>query len=171
MWMSCGCSRIIGLLVAIGCGVLSATRADAGFTSVQPPGVPPSVSSGRSGVDFTPRCDLPELLKLQTDAAPRGHASVLDLPDAWDFQQNHRHDGEDHLVARLNGERRSDKPYSLFWEDQHRGMTDRSVNDLGVDVKSSAPAVVPLPPGVWAGLVLLTGVAWHQVRRHRRQLA
>jgi hypothetical protein len=170
MWMRSGCSRIFGLLLAMGCGVLGAARVDAGFTSAPPPGTPSTLHGSRSGADFTPRCEVPELT-LQTEAGPRGHASPLDLPDAWDLRQNHRPDGEDPLIARLTAGRQSDKAYSLFWEDQNRGKTDRSINDLGVDVKSSAPVVVPLPQGVWAGLIGLVCVVWHQVRRHRRQLA
>ena len=167
MWMRSGCSRFLGLVVAMACGALAATRAEAGFTSVKPPSPGQSASSSYSaGADFTPRCEVPELKHDSSRAV-----SSVDLPDAADLRHG-KPGAEDPLVKQLTGDKSGDKAtYSLFWDDPTRAKTGDTFNDFRVDVKSAAPVVVPLPPGVWAGLVSLVVVIAFQVRRHRRLLA
>lgn len=168
MQMRSGCS-LLGVVVALVCGMLGASRAEAGFKDLTPPGPTASYES-RSHRDFTPRCDVPDL-KLDSAEKSDGCTTAVDLPDAWDFRHGKKHEGEDHLIARLTDSKPHGKTsYSLFWEDTARTIGERGFSDLGVDVKSSAPVVVPLPPGVWAGLVGLLCVITFQIRRHRRQL-
>jgi hypothetical protein len=170
MWTRCGCHRLLGLCLAIAWGGVSAGRAEAGFADpVSPAPVAVSAEGSASTREFTPRSEFPD---LKLDASTRTNPSVaaLDLPDAWDFRTGQKSD--DHLVSRLVGDSSANKSsYSLFWEDAAPSTVERNIAELGVDVKSANPVVVPLPPGVWAGLGVLGAIAIHQIRRHRRQLA
>jgi hypothetical protein len=162
---------MLGLVAAMGCGVLSAARADAGFTHLQPPSpAHVSPSGGKTGTDFTPRCSLPGL-DLDNTSTDASCTTAVDLPDAWDLRHG-KPVGDDHLLANLTSDKSGGKnSYSLFWEDNTRTKAGDQFSDFGVDVKPSAPVVVPLPDGVWAGLIGLAGVIIFQVRRRRRQLA
>lgn len=170
MWMRRGCNRLLGVCLAMGYGAIGAGRADAGFSDPALPGPVASLTAPSGpNQDFTPRCEAPEL-NLDPSSAPDRSASALDLPDAHDFRTGQKSD--DHLVARLTGDSPKGKAsYSLFWEDLGHTAVERGISDFGVDVKSANPVVVPLPPGVWAGLAVLGGIAIHQIRRHRKQLA
>ena len=164
MWMPSGCSRYIGLVIAI-VGVMSAGRADGGYTSLPAPG-PASTAQQTAPTADLPRGAAPELNRDRH--AHVGHATPLDLPNAANFENN----SDDHLVNRLHADRNAGKNrYSLFWEDQSGQKVERGYQDLGVDVKNSAPVVVPLPQGVWAGLIGLGCVAWYIHRKRRHQLA
>jgi hypothetical protein len=96
--------------------------------------------------------------------------TAIDVPDAWDLR-NGKTAGDDHLVKHLSYDRSGGKNnYAQFWEDNSHVNTADAMSDFGVDVKSTAPVVVPLPDGVWAGLIGLAAVILFQIRRHRRQL-
>lgn len=39
---------------------------------------------------------------------------------------------------------------------------------IGADVQDAAPALVPLPPPLWAGLAILGALAFARAKQHRR---
>lgn len=170
MWMRRGCCRLLGVCLAIVWGMLSVSQAEAGFgeSAKAPVPVTSPAPATPSHPDFTPRCQYPDLNLDASDNDARA-ASPLDLPDAWDFHTGQKAD--DHLVSRLVGNKPDRSVYSLFWDEANHGDIERSMGDLGVDMKNAVPVVVPLPPGVWAGIAMLGGIAIHQIRRHRRLLA
>jgi hypothetical protein len=162
--------RILGLVAAMGCGAMGASRAEAAFSHLQPPAPAcASPAANNVGTDFTPRCDAASL-DLDNTQRDASSTTAVDLPDAADFRGG-KPDSDDHLIKHLTSDKSGGKnSYAQFWEDNTHLSTADPMSDFGVDVKSTAPVVVPLPDGVWAGLIGLAGVIVFQIRRHRRQL-
>jgi hypothetical protein len=155
----------VGVAIALGFSALFAVPVRAGFTSLQAPSPTQTLPSNtKAGTDFTPRCDAPTLDLDNGNAS----ATAVDLPDAWDLRHG-KPGGDDRLITNLTGDR-SKTNYSQFWEDTTHPNAGDQFSDFGVDVKSSVPVVVPLPQGVWAGLIGLAFVIVLQIRRQRRQL-
>src|SRR5688572_1240486 len=78
----------------------------------------------------------------------------------------------DQMVSyKLSGAGAVDK-YLLFFEDGADAGSDRDYNDMVVEITALAPgSVIPLPPSVWSGLVLLvTGGLWNARAALRRWL-